>query len=88
MKQITMLIIKSPQPHGINVNTSICQKSENGEKAEMHEVRRGLTFSDIFFKKNVLGHTSAQMYQSHKTLRLRSEMRLSLRHKSHSVANS
>ena len=48
MKQITMLIIKSPQPHGINVNTSICQKSENGEKAEMHEVRRGLTFPTFF----------------------------------------
>ena len=35
-------------------------------------------FSDWFFQKFVLDHANLQMYQSHKTLRLRREMNLPL----------
>ena len=51
------------------------QKSENGEKANTHEVRRGFTFPTDFSRNSSWDiHTNAQMYQGHKTLRLRSEM--------------
>ena len=50
------------------------EKIEKVEMAETREVRRGFTFLTDFFQKFVLDHANSQMYQSHKTLRLRREM--------------
>ena len=50
-------------------------KSGNGRKAWSPQ---RVHFSDWFFQKIVLDHANLQMYQSHKTLRLRREMNLPL----------
>ena len=54
------------------------EKIEKVEMAETREVRRGFTFLTDFSQKFVLDHANSQMYQSHKTLRLRREMSLPL----------
>ena len=50
-------------------------KSGNGRKAWSPQ---RVHFSDCVFQKIVLDHANLQMYQSHKTLRLRREMNLPL----------
>ena len=55
------------------MNFRLAKKVKKGKRPESIKSSEG-SLLRLLFKKDVLGHITAQMYQSHTTLRLRSEM--------------